>query len=366
MRLLFIDDEPKSVEPVISNLKTDGSISTCQIDNFSQVEETMDRFNPDVVILDLVAGGFSSEPKAPGVDVYDQIWKNRFCPIIVYSAHPELIEETKEKHPFVSCIKKGSRSVSKLKAKIEEMRPHVVSLHEAEKHILKEFALALREVAPYAFKAFTDSTKRSDAIQRSGRRRVAALMDDLSRHGEKLASWEKYLCPPVSADPKLGDVLRKADGSATDSSSFRIVLTPSCDMVSSPGRSPKVENVLVACCIPIKEGLQKVGAEISASPSIKKDAKKNLSKTVLSQGYFKTIIPFPALPDRIPSMAAYLQKLELIPLNNIGLESKPYLRIASIDSPFREMISWAYMQNACRPGLPDRDLEAWCEEIIAT
>ena len=65
-------------------------------------------------------------------------------------------------------------------------------------------------------------------------------------------------------------------------------------------------------------------------------------------------------------MMADLRDLELIPLAKIdGIHGgKEYARIASIDSPFREAVTWAYLQNAGRPGLPDRDLEAWCGEIL--
>ena len=30
-------------------------------------------------------------------------------------------------------------------------------------------------------------------------------------------------------------------------------------------------------------------------------------------------------------------------------------RIASLDSPFREFVGWAYLQISCRPGVPPRD-----------
>ena len=65
-------------------------------------------------------------------------------------------------------------------------------------------------------------------------------------------------------------------------------------------------------------------------------------------------------------MAADLRDLQFIPVEDIGLSEKPYLRIASIDSPFRELLSWAYLQTACRPGLPDRDWDSWGDEIISS
>jgi len=63
-------------------------------------------------------------------------------------------------------------------------------------------------------------------------------------------------------------------------------------------------------------------------------------------------------------MAADLRQLELISFDKISEEAE-FVRVASMDSPFRELISWAYMQTGCRPGLPDRNLDDWCDEIVS-
>lgn len=76
------------------------------------------------------------------------------------------------------------------------------------------------------------------------------------------------------------------------------------------------------------------------------------------------MLPFPKFGTKIPTMAADLRQLELIPFAEI-VDENYYRRIASIDSPFRELISWAYMQTACRPGLPDRNVDEWCDEIVS-
>ena len=61
-------------------------------------------------------------------------------------------------------------------------------------------------------------------------------------------------------------------------------------------------------------------------------------------------------------MAANFRNLDLVPFEDISEQGK-FRRIASIDSPFRELVSWAYMQSACRPGMPDRNVDEWCDEI---
>ena len=198
-------------------------------------------------------------------------------------------------------------------------------------------------------------------ILRAGRRRLAALMDDLAAHGDRLESWEQYLSPPIGSNIKLGDILRKADGEYDNPASFRVVLTPSCDLVASGGREPKVDNVLVACCCSMREGLDLTSLKGMRLAKLK----DRLPGTVLSYGYFEAVIPFPSLKGRIPTMAAYLRDLEFIPVGDIGISEKAFLRVASVDSPFRELIAWAYLQIACRPGLPDRDFDLWRDEIVA-
>jgi CTP synthase len=86
---------------------------------------------------------------------------------------------------------------------------------------------------------------------------------------------------------------------------------------------------------------------------------------LLTSGFLDGIVPLPKLPGRIPPMVANLKRLKLIPLSHITANSADYVRIAAIDSPFRELVSWAYSQTACRPGLPDRDTETWTNEMIA-
>ena len=219
----------------------------------------------------------------------------------------------------------------------------------------------MRDVAPYAFEAFADTDRRMETIKRSGRRRIAALMDELSLDGTTLASWEQYLFPPVCDSPQLGDILRKVDGANDDPVSFRVVLTPSCDLVSSGSRDPKVSNVLVAKCCSMNDGLDRTSRK---NMGIKK--LEDQLPRILTQGYFESVIPFPSLKNRIPTMAADLRDLELIPINDISVSNGPFRRVASVDSPFRELIAWAYMQIAGRPGLPDRDSASWTKEIIAT
>jgi CheY-like chemotaxis protein len=373
MKLLFIENQPDSIAQIKKMVQSEHSDIECVVKGFDEAKEWISQQYPDIVSLDLLSGELSGEVEVAGQPVYDWIWSERFCPIIVYSAQPDAIAEMPANHPFIRTIQKGAGSPQKFVAALNELLPHAEAIRETESWVRKEFAFALREVAPYAFAIFSDdSVQRHNTILRCGRRRLAALMDELSRHGDEecLASWEQYLCPPVSNDILLGDILNKKDSSVDDPNSFSVVLTPSCDLVASGGRKPKVKNVLAASCCSMKDALARVnmslGQDTAGDPISLKDYRKQLKTTILTQGYYQRIIPFPLLKGRIPTMAADLRQLFLIPIENIGPSEADYIRVASIDSPFRELISWAYMQNACRLAMPDRDFESWCNEIIAS
>ena len=359
LKVLFIEDEPEAIEPVRNLLQKEEDVQD-EISEFADAETKIASFRPDIVILDLLVGGTSPEPEPEGLKTRNFIWNQHFCPIVVYSAKPDIHEGKHDPHPFVKSIQKGSGSPWKVLNALEELRPHVEALKEAEDHIRHSFSCAMRDVAPYAFTLSNDSAKRNETIKRAGRRRLAALMDEISEDGAALAGWEQYLFPPIGKNTQLGDILKEMNGQDSDPTSFRVVLTPSCDLVASEGRTPRVNQVLVARCCSMREALDRTPLKDMSLAKLR----DRLISNILTPGYSGAIIPFPGLERKIPTMAANLRDLELIPVEEIGMSDKLFLRVASIDSPFRELIAWAYMQTACRPGLPDRDFDSWRDEIV--
>jgi hypothetical protein len=346
LKMLFIDDDENSVR---SAMKWADSSFQCACVSFRNIESALDNHQPHIAIVDRMEG-IPPNGTDQGSPTFDVIWNHRFCPVIIYSAFPEEDDDSRKAHPFVRRVKKAA-DLQEFKTAVECLASHAKVLQDAEQHIRQQFAVAMREVAPYASSVCTDPTEYNNAVTRHGRRRMAALMDELTLGA--LSIWEQYIYPPIGTDIKLGDILKLTNGSPDDPSAFRIVLTPSCDMVA--GQSGRTETILVACCVPNATGLKAAGL-----PAAK--AAKIIDSHFLSTGHRDGILPLPPLKGRIPSMMADLKKLELLPRSDIG-ETKPYERVASIDSPFRELVAWAYLSVACRPGVPNRDLEPWAAEI---
>jgi hypothetical protein len=135
------------------------------------------------------------------------------------------------------------------------------------------------------------------------------------------------------------------------------VLTPSCDLVQTAKRSPKVEKVLVGHCAKAERVLQDLQLKDAKSKTIVLRL-----QTMLSTGYTQSTMPLPGMPGAFPGLIVDFRNLGLLDINAIG-ESKEYERVASIDNPWRELLAWAFMLAAGRPGMPDRDYEVWATEI---
>ena len=359
LNLLFIDDEPEALVTLwrfFDRKKNAGDIDyRRRVCTFSEAKEQIPWLRPDIVVLDLLLGG--SEPE--GGKTCGFIWEKHFCPVIIYSAFPDRLDDMYDGHPFIQIVKKGRGSPARAFEAVRKFNPHIQALRKAQEEVRQSFSSTMRDLAPRVF-GIHKPDARVDIITRAGRRRLAAMLDQPSADDDTLASWEVYLFPPVSADLQLGDILQDSASAADDPASFRVLLTPSCDLVASGGRTPKTDKALAARCLRMTDALGLAGF-----PGIRPiKIKKELPASMLSHGYSIPIIPFPKLDGIVPTMAANLRDLELIPLTDIGAAAT-YRPVASIDSPFREMIAWAYLQTAGRPALPDRDLKAWANEIAA-
>lgn len=351
MKVLLVDDDRNVVEPLKEEF---GDVEDIRHEwtGFSEAQTKIKAFRPDVIVLDLFQGN-PQDGQTAGKDALSTIWDNYFCPVVVYSADPSIIDEDDlyRGHPFIKTIKKGDDSEKLVVAAIREFQPVADRLKSVQEEAWKAFSIALREVSPYAPKG----DDFMDVVHRAARRRLAASLDHPIVAGRQLDVWEQYVFPPVSSDIQLGDILRLSDGDR-EPKSYSVVLTPSCDLVRSHDREAKVGNVLVAQCCPLTTVLDAIGLK----GNLTKALKSSRFREILSVGFGKSFIIFPALGELIPSMAANLKDLQLIPIEEID---DKYEVVASVDSPFRETVAWAYIQTAARPGLPDRNIESWQQEI---
>lgn len=360
LKVLFIDDQPESVATVVEELTEKITGVLTKVENFHNAESLLQSFLPDIVVLDIFKGQ-TSEGDTAGLPVHELIWNECFCPIVIYSALLDDVSNSIERHPFVEMVLKGAGSESLVVSHIESFRPHVEALNAVQSNLRKHVNRELKSTAPRVFEIIEDPDNRRDVFVRAAKRRIAAMMDEPSE--EPILCWEQYLYPPVGSCLLTGDIIRKKEEDGDKAEHYSIVLTPSCDLVGTSVRKPKVEKALVAHCTHIKNLLPEVNIRSNTGEV---NFKKRLLP-LLNKGYGTYCLPLPELPGVLPPMTAELKKLELIDMNLIGEgEGCEYCRVASVDSPFREMITWAYLQVTGRPGLPDRDFDDWANHIYRT
>lgn len=364
MKVLFIDDLRDAVaiaETAVGERFQNACIKfEC---SFDDAMATINSFQPDVVIIDLLKELTDGDKIEEGFIPLKWIWDNRIIPIVVYSAEPDRFVEKSpnmSNNPLVRTITKGRRSSVAVADAVEQLAPFGELLNAARLQVEEELSVVFKEVAPRILGVFKDQQSgAADSIGRATFSRLAAIADEAGAMSRAVNAWEQYLVPVISKDLMVGDVIVDNNQSNPRPEHFRLVLTPSCDLAVRDDGKAKVTSVLVAKCCEVADGLKKAGISGTSAKSIQRS-------NILSQGFAQSVIPMPELSGVIPSMMVNLRDLELIPLEQIICADSPsYRRVASTDSPFRELVSWAYIQTAGRPGMPDRDEVAWSEEISA-
>lgn len=357
LTVLMIDDDANLVETVRAHIESlEGPIAFHSELDFKKAEQRIKEVRPDVMILDWFHGPAVVGDDA-GKQVWTKMWKAWFCPVVVYSAGDvDLGEEFQGEHPFVKTVEKQSGSEKTVGSHLDSFRPHVNVLKEVAHDLDRVKHDVLRDLAAAVYTSLTTDEERLGVLKRAARRRIAAVMDDLQHMGDERAqAWEQYIFPVLTNHPIMGDIIRITDQPATDPKAFRVILSPTCDMVSYGGRPCKVSHFLAAKCDDPKRFLSE-GILVGANAK-KSDVKQNLAPA-LNEAQKSGLVVLPGCAGIIPLMVIDLRELELIPATDVagGTErNKKYVRVASIDSPFREHIGWAYLQVGCRPGIPPRD-----------
>jgi CheY-like chemotaxis protein len=358
MKILIVDDQKVPAESL--KLAIEQHIANAKVSihlMFETAFETIQAQSPDVLVLDIFKN--PAQDENAGDDVRKQVWDNHFCPIIIYTAKPQ--ESHKEsKHPFVTlCVKKGTKeSDDEVIAKLNFFKSHTEVLRKVRQQANKAIGDSLRDVCSVIW---TDETaNKEEVIGRIAKRRVAALMDESSESDSDLRPWEQYIYPTISHHLLTGDIIKKTGKPEnTDPSDFFVVLSPSCDLVQRKGC---IEQVLVAECGPVNDFLKAVELETAKAPKLAEKLPK-----LLTRDQVNGVLCLPALPSVFPLMSINLKKLCLLDLKGITVwekvEQETHHRLASVDSPFRERVSFAFTQVTGRPGLPDINWQQLIETI---
>ncbi len=348
----------------------------CKYATFDNAFDKIRANEPDLIILDLMLGSAEEDPEgSAGADMFNKLKAEVCCPIIIHSANPSLHLDDNKKTPLLEKVKKGKGSHNRVADAVDKMSAVIDGITEVKTEFKKFLMEALWELTPGFIGSEEQKTfpGNDETYVYLARRRVAAMLDETIFTGRKLTAWEQYIYPALGEHPLFGDVLYFGEytiEAKNNIKNYRLVLSPSCDLVFDKKRSPKITKVLVAHC----EGIKSVLSKEAMSFETQEDSELAAAefRIAFTQGLANSRIPLPSIPNLTPDMCANLKRLELIDFNkDDGLHVKTgkkqktkFFRIASVDSPFREQIAWSYMQVSCRPGVPDRDRDTWAMDVI--
>ena len=363
VRVLVIDEDP-AIQDLLDMALPD-SDWTLDAQGFDRIKEGLVRFRPDLVVLDLVEGD-PADDKIAGNESFEEIWRTWFCPVVVYSAFPD--HWGHEAHPWVRIVKKGEGTQREVRKELQELWPMAGMIRDVHEYYDRNIRHALSDSMRALSDQFgTDENEIEDEVLLRAVRRLVAARADVETPGDAtLQAWERLVVPPLGREPLTADVLRRKHTPWTETSAHRLVLTPSCDLTSHGGGSTKADTVLVAQC----ETLRALGKLTFEHGRALSSRQRDELRRILTEGSADGRLVVPEFGGHVPLMVANLRKLELIPLNRIDLgrglcdsDKAEFKRVASTDSPFREMVVWAYLRVTGRPGMPESDVDQWMDDI---
>ena len=365
MKILIIDDE-EAVRQSLRRQIEKGNDWKVKDQGFDELDKVLEDFRPDAVVLDLVEGRVTDE-SAAGNRSFEQIRKMWFCPVVVHSAFGK---EQKFTHSLVATVCKGTDSAPEVVRRLQEFTQTARLIQGVHQDFDDRIRKALRDSVPVLREQLGKTADGNDdaVLRRAVRRLVAARMDAAASGDGRMKAWERFVVPALGPHLLSADLLRCREAEWTDAEAFRLVLTPSCDLVQHGGSAPRAERILVARCEPIR----RLGnIEVEAGATLSK-GRRNKLRPLLTEGIADGLLPIPQFVDHVPSMAANLKRLDLVGMNEVELETKDghaaadgaaFVRVASTDSPFRELVVWAYLRVTGRPGAPEFDVDEWLDDI---
>jgi hypothetical protein len=294
-----------------------------------------------------------------------------FTSVILYTALPEGLEG--HNNIFVRLVGKEAGSLPKLKAEIDDLfRLHIPQLNRALiTHLDRALCSYMWKFVQVNWKEFAPIIQKPEFV----RLLVQRLAMTLSREGiesmtceifggeppatdigEKVHPAEFYIKPTIGTDLSLGDIWCRQSETSPE---YGLILWPSCDLVGTGGRSPKIDKILSVKADLLESAREMI--EWNESQTQKKedlliDLMKNTRNT--NYGFPDRYHYLPGVWD-IPDLVVDFQKLELIPLTEIC----SYKRLATLASPFAESLYSRFLRYLGRLGTPDLNIDAVIEQM---
>lgn len=338
MKVLMIEDNVDDIAGIIDFCAEQGWEQENK--SFDEGLEYIEECNPDIIVLDLQD---KADDCFSGSSILDAIWNKSFRPVCVFSGQivNASVDEGKYPSPLIRFINKGDENP--VKEYLSQIAPYTQIIKEMQNKMHSAFRDSFG-VLEYVIK---DNILDENIIGYLCNNRIREFFSNEDEE-IKLPPWGQYIYPVLSKSFVTGDIVcKKAEYDPNSTKCFYAVLSQSCDLAYK-----KVNGVLLAECDSIEVIKQKYPGENFTQKEL---------ISLLNEGFSRKYYPLPELKGVIPDLVVNLKKIIVVETKEFF---KEYKAIVSLSSPYRERLVWAYMQNACRPGVPTLDAEKWAKKIL--
>ena len=342
MKVLMIEDNNADVVGIIDYCSEQGWEQETR--RFDEGLKYIEEYDPDIIVLDLQD---KEDDSFPGTSIINCIWDKSFRPVCVFSGQivNSAVEQDKFPSPLVRFVDKGDESP--VKEYLAQIAPYAGCIRAIQKSIREAFRRSF-DVFELIFR---DGIKNENVIAYLCNSRMRDSFSDVLKD-TALPAWCQYIYPSLSENLFTGDVIclqKEFKDKAYNERQYYVVLSQSCDIINN-----NLSQIVVAKCSDTGSIKQKLSLPCSVTKAMDRLI------GILNFGYQNNYFFLPSFGELLPNLIVDMKDISTISKENLS----NYSKIISLSSPYRERLVWAYMQNACRPGVPTLDVETWAKNII--
>ena len=284
LKILYVDDEVATAEQMkdlYDGVEIEGRIIELGIvTNFDNALTELERYNYDIVVLDVYEGPPSEENKnLRGKEILEKIKSTVPIVVVLYTALTAHVEDLRS--PIVHVASKASDDLEEviknvIKTGIPEVKQKLIG------HIHSELTKYYWDFAEK--QADLLETVRDDHLfEHLLARRLANTLDESGANQifaggvktDKVHPWRMYVIPAICDMFKMGHIVKDVN------SKYWIILTPSCDFAQN-----KADYITIAACSVIEDTKSKFPKLLRAYQKDLSDVSKknNLVQFVNSTG----------------------------------------------------------------------------------
>ena len=327
----------------------------------------------DLVILDVYRGSPLAGGEPAGFEVLASLREAGFSSVILYTADPESARRFAT--PLVRVVGKDEGGVGRLREEVEDLfSTHLPQIFRAVvghlDRTLRDYMWGFVEKNWTLLEVIRDRpeflrlllARLAASLSQEGIERITTevfgIPDPMQPGSGRIHPAEYYIMPPVGRDVRFGDI-RIASAEDVGKSEYRVVVWPTCDMVTAGGRVVKAERVACARATPLSDTEEMKAWKKTPSKATRAAIRKIMENKRQGTGLS---------PDRFHYLPAFCQVLDLV-VDFQRVDSIPFPQVsamecqATVASPFAEALAARYLHYIGRIGTPDLDVDGLLQRV---